>query len=86
MTVMSSKWLRSSSDVLISDRSRHIGVVRLLHERQIGQYNKNQFNFIQYYYYNCFPVTTPRYIVISRNNESYETLEFKFHSKCVNGC
>lgn len=83
---MSNKWQRTSSDIanLIYFNPKDTNL-NFLRQRELGTY-KTQFNFIQYWYYRMFPITTPRYIVISRNGDSYEHMELKFHSNCENGC
>jgi len=63
-------------------------VSRLLLQRELGNYTSGgkNFSFIRKIYFSMFPQTTPRYIVVDKQNEKYSVIEFKFHPHCKNGC
>jgi len=84
-----STWLRSKDDYqheFVYKAAKSICMT--LRSREIGYFSNRakQCIVIEHVYYSWFSTTTPRYMVIDKFKGKSTSIEFKFHSGCLNGC
>lgn len=71
--------------------NKDTNILQTFLKRERGHYSSKgrHFDFIPTIYYTWFKVNSPRYQVIDRNPnnfDQYQSIEWKFHPNCKNGC